>query len=96
MSQQFNIDTVEHAAATPEAEQPWAELGLKENEYAEIKTILGRRPTAAELAMYSVMWSEHCSYKSSKVHLRQFGDKLTDEMKPVSYTHLTLPTIYSV
>ncbi|MEV5907030.1 phosphoribosylformylglycinamidine synthase subunit PurL, partial [Streptomyces sp. NPDC052127] len=33
------------------------------------------------LAMYSVMWSEHCSYKSSKVHLRQFGEKLTDEMK---------------
>jgi phosphoribosylformylglycinamidine synthase subunit PurL len=81
MSQQFNIDTVEHAAATPEVEQPWAELGLKEDEYARIKEILGRRPTAAELAMYSVMWSEHCSYKSSKVHLRQFGDKLTDEMK---------------
>ena len=31
--------------------------------------------------MYSVMWSEHCSYKSSKVHLRQFGDKSTDEMR---------------
>src|SRR4051794_20245525 len=31
--------------------------------------------------MYSVMWSEHCSYKSSKVHLRQFGDKVTDEMR---------------
>src|SRR4051794_40646001 len=37
-------------------------------------TILGRRPTGAELAMYSVMWSEHCSYKSSKVHLRRFGE----------------------
>jgi len=81
MSQQFNIDTVEHAASSPEVEQPWAELGLKEDEYARIKEILGRRPTAAELAMYSVMWSEHCSYKSSKVHLRQFGDKLTEEMK---------------
>ncbi|XNZ00284.1 phosphoribosylformylglycinamidine synthase subunit PurL [Micrococcus luteus] len=81
MSQQFNIDTVEHAASSPEVEQPWAELGLKEDEYARIKEILGRRPTAAELAMYSVMWSEHCSYKSSKVHLRQFGDTLTDEMK---------------
>lgn len=80
MSQQFTIDTVEHAAATPEVEQPWAELGLKEDEYARIREILGRRPTAAELAMYSVMWSEHCSYKSSKVHLRQFGEKLTDEM----------------
>ena len=79
MSQQFNIETVADAQATPDVEQPWAELGLKENEYAEIKKILGRRPTAAELAMYSVMWSEHCSYKSSKVHLRQFGEKLTDD-----------------
>jgi phosphoribosylformylglycinamidine (FGAM) synthase-like enzyme len=40
-----------------------------------IKEILGRRPTSSELAMYSVMWSEHCSYKSSKVHLKQFGEK---------------------
>ncbi|GAB3186784.1 phosphoribosylformylglycinamidine synthase subunit PurL [Nesterenkonia suensis] len=77
---EFNIDTVEHAAATPETDLPWAELGLKEDEYARIREILGRRPTAAELAMYSVMWSEHCSYKSSKVHLRQFGDKVTEEM----------------
>lgn len=81
MSEQFNIDTVENAAATPDVELPWAELGLKQNEYEEILTILGRRPTAAELAMYSVMWSEHCSYKSTKVHLRQFGQKLTEEMK---------------
>ena len=67
---------VEHAAATPDTELPWAELGLKENEFEDIKEILGRRPTAAELAMYSVMWSEHCSYKSSKA---------------VSYTHLVRP-----
>nr|WP_239536844.1 phosphoribosylformylglycinamidine synthase subunit PurL [Arthrobacter roseus] len=60
---------------------PWAELGLKDNEFARINEILGRRPTAAELAMYSVMWSEHCSYKSSKVHLGQFGDKVTEKMK---------------
>ncbi|GAA1353709.1 phosphoribosylformylglycinamidine synthase subunit PurL [Falsarthrobacter nasiphocae] len=78
---QFNIDTVENAASTPETELPWEALGLKENEFKEIKKILGRRPTAAEIAMYSVMWSEHCSYKSSKVHLRQFGDKVTEEMK---------------
>ncbi|SFQ00013.1 phosphoribosylformylglycinamidine synthase [Geodermatophilus dictyosporus] len=68
------IDTVEVAAKTPDDEQPWAELGLESDEYARIRDILGRRPTTAELAMYSVMWSEHCSYKSSKVHLRQFGD----------------------
>jgi len=78
------LDTVEHAAATPDQEQPWAELGLKADEYARIRELLGRRPTNAELAMYSVMWSEHCSYKSSKVHLRQFGEKTTDEMR----THL--------
>jgi phosphoribosylformylglycinamidine synthase len=67
-------DTVELAATTPDDPQPWAELGLESDEYARIREILGRRPTTAELAMYSVMWSEHCSYKSSKVHLRQFGD----------------------
>jgi len=69
------LDTVEHAAETPDVELPWAELGLKKDEYERVVEILGRRPTGAELAMYSVMWSEHCSYKSSKVHLRQFGEK---------------------
>ncbi|MGK5533742.1 phosphoribosylformylglycinamidine synthase subunit PurL [Streptomyces sp. URMC 129] len=69
------LDTVKHAASTPHTAQPWAELGLKQDEYERIREILGRRPTGAELAMYSVMWSEHCSYKSSKVHLRQFGEK---------------------
>ncbi|HZG04013.1 MAG TPA: phosphoribosylformylglycinamidine synthase subunit PurL [Streptomyces sp.] len=71
----MTLDTVKHASDTPDVEQPWAELGLKQDEYDRIREILGRRPTGAELAMYSVMWSEHCSYKSSKVHLRQFGEK---------------------
>ncbi|MBC9719108.1 phosphoribosylformylglycinamidine synthase subunit PurL [Streptomyces sp. TRM66268-LWL] len=71
----MTLDTVKHAAETPDVSQPWKELGLKEDEYARIREILGRRPTGAELAMYSVMWSEHCSYKSSKVHLKQFGEK---------------------
>jgi len=71
----MGIDTVERAAATPDEPQPYAELGLKDDEYARIREVLGRRPTSAELTMYSVMWSEHCSYKSSKVHLRQFGEK---------------------
>ena len=66
-------DTVGDATQTPDQPQPWAELGLKDGEYARIKEILDRRPTSSELAMYSVMWSEHCSYKSSKVHLRQFN-----------------------
>lgn len=75
----FN-DTVAATQANPDLEQPYASLGLKDDEYARIKEILGRRPTDAELAMYSVMWSEHCSYKSSKVHLRYFGETMTEEM----------------
>jgi phosphoribosylformylglycinamidine synthase len=74
MTTSHHVDTVSAAAATPDTEQPFAELGLKDDEYAKIRAILGRRPTDTELAMYSVMWSEHCSYKSSKVHLRQFAD----------------------
>ena len=68
------LDTVRIALATPDREQPYLELGLKDDEYAKVRDILGRRPTRTELAMYSIMWSEHCSYKSSKVHLRQFAD----------------------
>ena len=68
-------DTVQRAVSTPDELQPHTELGLKDDEYDRIRQILGRRPTASELAMYSIMWSEHCSYKSSKVHLRQFGEK---------------------
>ena len=71
----MSLDTVAKAQANPDTTQPFAELGLKPDEYASIKEILGRRPTSSELAMYSVMWSEHCSYKSSKVHLKQFGEK---------------------
>jgi phosphoribosylformylglycinamidine synthase II len=71
----MSLDTVKAATENPDTTQPFAELGLKDDEYARIKSILGRRPTSSELAMYSVMWSEHCSYKSSKVHLKQFGEK---------------------
>jgi phosphoribosylformylglycinamidine synthase II len=74
-------DTVTNAENTPEKEQPYGALGLTADEYASIREILGRRPTSGELAMYSVMWSEHCSYKSSKKYLRQFGDKVSPAMK---------------
>jgi phosphoribosylformylglycinamidine synthase subunit PurL len=56
---------------TPErARELGHELGLRGDEYDRIEATLGRVPTVAELGMYSVMWSEHCSYKSSKIHLR--------------------------
>jgi phosphoribosylformylglycinamidine synthase II len=48
-----------------------AEHGLSAEEYARIRKILGREPNFTELGIFSVMWSEHCSYKSSKVHLRR-------------------------
>jgi phosphoribosylformylglycinamidine synthase subunit PurL len=65
-------DTVARAAGRADLAQPFAELGLTRDEYEKIVATLGRRPTSAELALYSVMWSEHCSYKSSKV---QFAAK---------------------
>src|SRR5438477_12484011 len=45
--------------------------GLTADEYERIVQALGREPSLTELGIYSVMWSEHCSYKSSKVHLRR-------------------------
>ena len=48
-----------------------AEHGLSEEEYARILTALGREPNLVELGVFSVMWSEHCSYKSSRVHLKK-------------------------
>ena len=46
-------------------------LGLSDDEAARIADILGRAPNDLELAMYAVMWSEHCSYKSSRIHLKR-------------------------
>src|SRR5256884_6561385 len=48
-----------------------AEHGLTREEYARVRQILGREPNITELGIFSVMWSEHCSYKSSKVHLER-------------------------
>src|SRR6478752_2250915 len=48
------------------------QLGLTDDELAAIIELLGREPSELELAMYAVMWSEHCSYKSSKRHLKRF------------------------
>ena len=46
-------------------------LGLTDVEFADIKTVLGRDPNPLELALFGVMWSEHCSYKSSRIHLKR-------------------------
>jgi phosphoribosylformylglycinamidine synthase len=55
-------------AITPELVQ---EHGLSEEEYQKILRLLGRKPTLTELGIFSVMWSEHCSYKSSRPHLKR-------------------------
>jgi phosphoribosylformylglycinamidine synthase II len=59
-------------AITPEL---IAEHGLKPDEYARIVKLIGRTPTFTELGIFSAMWNEHCSYKSSKIHLRTLPAK---------------------
>ena len=62
----------------PEDEQIHRALGLTDDEAAAIERILGRAPNRLELAMYAVMWSEHCSYKSSRIHLRRLPSEGAD------------------
>ena len=57
------------------AEQLSSEFGLKPDEYVRVLSILGRTPSLTELGIFSVMWSEHCSYKSSRVWLRTLPTK---------------------
>ncbi len=60
------------SAHTPTMAELAAEYGLAENEYQVVLDRLGREPNQVELGVFSVMWSEHCSYKSSKIHLGKF------------------------
>ena len=54
-----------------------AEHGLSEAEYQTILNALSREPNLVELGIFSVMWSEHCSYKSSRVHLKKLPTSAT-------------------
>lgn len=58
-------------AITPEV---YRSIGLRDDEYRRILDLMGREPTLTELGMFSVMWSEHCSYKHSKTALSRFGE----------------------
>src|SRR5690242_756454 len=62
------MDVLEASRITPEMV---ADHGLSDDEYARILKALGREPNLVELGIFSVMWSEHCSYKSSRVHLKK-------------------------
>jgi len=59
----------------PDIETQLANHKLSQEDYVHIKEILGREPNLVELGIFSAMWSEHCSYKSSKVHLKGFPTK---------------------
>lgn len=54
------------------ANQPWREMGLKDHEYTKITELMGREPNLVELGLFASMWSEHCSYKHSKLVLQTF------------------------
>src|SRR5499427_8113475 len=62
------MPTTHPSAITPEV---IADHGITPQEYEKIKASLGREPSLTELGIFSVMWSEHCSYKSSRVHLKR-------------------------
>jgi phosphoribosylformylglycinamidine synthase II len=63
-------------AGEPKADVAQARaFGLTPDEYHKIEQIIGRTPTYTELGVFSVMWSEHCSYKSSRIHLRKLPSK---------------------
>ncbi|HEY2360767.1 MAG TPA: phosphoribosylformylglycinamidine synthase subunit PurL [Candidatus Angelobacter sp.] len=62
------MPTTHASAITPEVIK---DHGITPHEYERIKTSLGREPSLTELGIFSVMWSEHCSYKSSRVHLKR-------------------------
>src|SRR5678815_1167138 len=65
-------ETIHKPAQEPEiTPEIISEHGITHEEYEKILAALGRKPTLTELGIYSVMWSEHCSYKSSRVHLRR-------------------------
>src|ERR671929_25669 len=67
-SRERAMDVLDAPRITP---QIVAEHGLSDEEYARILNALGREPNLVELGIFSVMWSEHCSYKSSRVHLKK-------------------------
>lgn len=63
---------IEPSATEIKTEQLYKDVGLSDKEYAKVCDILGREPNFTELGIFSVMWSEHCSYKHSKPFLKQF------------------------
>jgi len=76
-SHEIQMSAAPEPAPTPTTVTPelLAQHSITPEEYTRIKAALGRVPSLTELGIYSVMWSEHCSYKSSKVHLKRLPTK---------------------
>jgi len=66
------LSTLEPNPNQIKAEKIYQQMGLSDEEFAMVETILGRTPNYTETGLFSVMWSEHCSYKNSKPILRKF------------------------
>ncbi|HEX3983922.1 MAG TPA: phosphoribosylformylglycinamidine synthase II, partial [Acidisoma sp.] len=62
-------------SARPVNEKLAREFGLNAEEWGRVQSIMGRMPSFTELGIFSVMWSEHCSYKSSRVWLKELPTK---------------------
>lgn len=69
------LSTVDISPETIETDQLYKDMGLSKQEYDLVKKILNRRPNFTETGIFSVMWSEHCSYKTSKPLLKKFPTK---------------------
>src|SRR5437762_573991 len=87
------MDVVEAPRLTP---QIVAEHGLSDEEYARILKPMGREPNLVELGIFSVMWSEHCSYKSSRIHLNQLPTKASAAMASASAAPRSRPRSISI
>lgn len=76
MTREYLVEKIDLDFKEPEVnEQLAVSYGLSTEEYAKILDIMGREPTNTELGIFSVMWSEHCSYKSSRIHLKKLPTK---------------------
>ena len=71
----------------------YEELGLLQSEYERVVSLMGREPTDPELVMFSLMWSEHCSYKHSKPLLKGIGDAVKFIWEGIKATNRILADI---
>ncbi len=72
MDREVNLMDIKFSPERIAKEKLYLEMGISETEFGKVQDFLGRLPNYTEISLFSVMWSEHCSYKNSKVVLKQF------------------------